>query len=43
MTSKSFAQTFELKLSLDDPLSKLRVTPPFSIKPGERLQVPGSL
>jgi hypothetical protein len=31
ITSKSFAQKFELKCSLDGPLSKLCVTPPFSI------------
>ena len=31
ITSKSFAQKFELKLSLGGPLSKLCVTPPFSI------------
>jgi hypothetical protein len=31
ITSKSFAQKFELKCSLGGPLSKLCVTPPFSI------------
>ena len=31
ITSKSFAQKFELKGSLGGPLSKLCVTPPFSI------------
>jgi hypothetical protein len=31
ITSKSFAQKFELKWSLGGPLSKLCVTPPFSI------------
>ena len=31
ITSKSFAHKFELKLSLGCPLSKLCVTPPFSI------------
>ena len=31
ITSKSFAQKFELKWSLGDPLSKLCVTSPFSI------------
>jgi hypothetical protein len=31
ITSKSFAQKFELKSSLGGPLSKLCVTPPFSI------------
>jgi hypothetical protein len=31
ITSKSFAQKFELKRSLGGPLSKLCVTPPFSI------------
>jgi hypothetical protein len=31
ITSKSFAQEFELKWSLGGPLSKLCVTPPFSI------------
>jgi hypothetical protein len=31
ITPKSFAQKFELKWSLGGPLSKLRVTPPFSI------------
>ena len=31
ITSKSFAQKFELKWSLGCPLSKLCVTPPFSI------------
>jgi hypothetical protein len=30
ITSKSFAQKFELKGSLGDPLSKLCATPPFS-------------
>jgi hypothetical protein len=31
ITSRSFAQKFELKWSLGGPLSKLCVTPPFSI------------
>jgi hypothetical protein len=31
ITSKSFAQKFEWKLSLGGPLSKLCVTPPFSL------------
>ena len=31
ITSKSVAQKFELKLSFGGPLSKLCVTPPFSI------------
>jgi hypothetical protein len=31
ITSKSFALKFELKWSLGGPLSKLCVTPPFSI------------
>ena len=47
ITSKPSAKKFEMKWSLVEPLSKLCVTPPFSInsnwEPDDWLQGPGSL